>query len=261
MAETLIGGAPHGDVKICFTPDEEIGSGAGLLDLDRLGADFGFTLDGDAFGGVEYETFNAAHAKLRFFGVSVHPGSAKGVMRNAVLMAMEFIAGLPADQRPETTEGYEGYYFAESLIGTVEGAELHCLIRDHDAEKFAARKAFMQSVADGMNAKYGEGAVELTITDSYRNMREKLLPEHQELLDTAREAVRAAGGEPFSNPVAAARTAPRCPSAACRARIWAPAAATTTAVWSIACVEDMDKLRGRSCCLHREALRGKLNTL
>ena len=201
MSEKLIGGAPHGDVKICFTPDEEIGSGAGLLDLDRLGADFGFTLDGDAFGGVEYETFNAAHAKLRFFGVSVHPGSAKGVMRNAVLMAMEFIASLPADQRPETTEGYEGYYFAESLIGTVEGAELHCLIRDHDAEKFAARKAFIQSVADGMNEKYGEGAVELTITDSYRNMREKLVPEHQELLDTAREAVRAAGGEPYSNPV------------------------------------------------------------
>lgn len=201
MSEKLIGGAPHGDVKICFTPDEEIGSGAGLLDLDRLGADFGFTLDGDAFGGVEYETFNAAHAKLRFFGVSVHPGSAKGVMRNAVLMAMEFIASLPADQRPETTEGYEGYYFAESLIGTVEGAELHCLIRDHDAEKFAARKAFIQSVADGMNEKYGEGAVELTITDSYRNMREKLVPEYQELLDTAREAVRAAGGEPYSNPV------------------------------------------------------------
>lgn len=201
MSEKLIGGAPHGDVKICFTPDEEIGSGAGLLDLDRLGADFGFTLDGDAFGGVEYETFNAAHAKLRFFGVSVHPGSAKGVMRNALLMAMEFIASLPADQRPETTEGYEGYYFAESLIGTVEGAELHCLIRDHDAEKFAARKAFIQSVADGMNEKYGEGAVELTITDSYRNMREKLVPEHQELLDTAREAVRAAGGEPYSNPV------------------------------------------------------------
>jgi len=201
MSEKLIGGAPHGDVKICFTPDEEIGSGAGLLDLDRLGADFGFTLDGDAFGGVEYETFNAAHAKLRFFGVSVHPGSAKGVMRNAVLMAMEFISSLPADQRPETTEGYEGYYFAESLIGTVEGAELHCLIRDHDAEKFAARKAFIQSVADGMNEKYGEGAVELTITDSYRNMREKLVPEHQELLDTAREAVRAAGGEPYSNPV------------------------------------------------------------
>ena len=203
MAETLLKdpSIPRGDVKICFTPDEEIGSGAGLLDLDRLGADFGFTLDGDAFGGVEYETFNAAHAKLRFFGVSVHPGSAKGILRNALLMAMEFVAGLPEDQRPETTEGYEGYYFAESLIGTVEGAELHCLIRDHDKDSFARRKDFMQGLADGMNRKYGDGAVELTITDSYYNMKEKLLPEHQDLLDTAREAVRAAGGEPFSNPV------------------------------------------------------------
>lgn len=192
---------PHGDVKICFTPDEEIGSGAGLLDLKRLGAGAAYTMDGDAFGGVEYETFNAAAAKLRFFGVSVHPGSAKGVLRNALLMAIEFIAAMPESERPETTEGYEGYYFAESLIGTVEGAELHCLIRDHDRENFAARKAFLESAAAKMNEKYGDGAVELTITDSYYNMREKLLPEHKELIDAANEAVVKAGGTPFSNPV------------------------------------------------------------
>lgn len=202
MAETLIKeGLPHGTVKICFTPDEEIGGGAQLLDLERLGADFGFTLDGDEFGAVEYETFNAAAAKLRFFGVSVHPGSAKGVLRNALLMAMEFVSQLPADERPETTEGYQGYYFAESLIGTVEGAQLHCLIRDHDAEKFARRKAFVQGIADRMNEKYGDGAVELTLTDSYYNMKDKVLPEHQDIVDAAYEAVRRAGGTPVSNPI------------------------------------------------------------
>jgi tripeptide aminopeptidase len=202
FAETLInGGAPHGTIKVCFTPDEEIGSGAGLLNLERLGADFAYTLDGDEFGAVEYETFNAADAKLRFFGVSVHPGSAKGVLRNALLMAMEFVSALPENERPETTEGYEGYYFAESLIGTVEGAQLHCLIRDHDAEKFASRKAFVQGITDRMNAKYGEGSVELKLKDSYYNMKEKVLPEHRDLIDAAYEAVRRAGGTPVSNPV------------------------------------------------------------
>jgi tripeptide aminopeptidase len=192
---------PHGTVKLCFTPDEEVGSGAELLDLERLGADVAFTMDGDAFGAVEYETFNAAAAKLRFFGVGVHPGSAKGVLRNAVLMATEFIDGLPADQRPENTEGYEGYTFAESLMAAVEGAELHCLLRDHDSEKFEARKEQVRRLAAQMNAKYGPGAVELTITDSYRNMRQVLVPEHQDLIDAACAAVRAAGGEPFSAPV------------------------------------------------------------
>ncbi|MCI2057731.1 MAG: peptidase T [Oscillibacter sp.] len=203
MAERLLRDdtLPRGDLRICFTPDEEIGSGAELLDLARLGADAAYTLDGEAFGGVEYETFNAADAKLRFFGVSVHPGSAKGVLRNAVLMAAEFIDALPRDQFPETTEGYEGYFFAEGLAGTVESAELHCLIRDHDAEKFAARKAFLQELAAKMNQKYGPGAVELTLTDSYYNMREKLLPAHQDLIDAAYAAVRAAGGQPFSLPV------------------------------------------------------------
>lgn len=203
MAETLLSdkSLPHGAVKLCFTPDEEVGSGAGLLDLKRLGADAAYTVDGDVFGAVEYETFNAASVKLHFFGIGVHPGSAKGVMRNALLMATEFISGLPEDQRPETTQGYEGYYFAESLMGTVEDAQLHCLIRDHDGKKFEERKAYVRTLAEKMNKKYGAGAVELTLTDSYRNMREKLLPEHQDLIDAAYEAVRAAGGEPESNPV------------------------------------------------------------
>lgn len=203
MAETLLRdpSLPHGTIRVCFTPDEEIGGGAELLDLERLGADVAYTLDGDAFGAVEYETFNAAGAEVRFAGVSVHPGSAKGVLRNAVLLAMEFIPGLPADQRPETTEGYEGYFFAEKLTGTVEEAELHCLIRDHDAEKFAARKALLERLAAGMNEKYGAGTVTLTITDSYRNMRGQVLPAHQDLIDAACAAVRAAGGTPVSQPI------------------------------------------------------------
>ncbi|HPS75528.1 MAG TPA: peptidase T [Oscillospiraceae bacterium] len=203
FAETLLRepSLPRGTVKICFTPDEEIGSGAGLLDLERLGTDVAYTLDGDDFGAVEYETFNAAEAVAVFTGVSVHPGSAKGILKNASQMAAEFICALPTDQRPETTEGYEGYYFAERMEGGVERAEVHCLIRDHDREKFAARKAFLLGLIGEMNAKYGPGSAALTVTDSYYNMRERILPAHQELIDAACAAVRAEGGTPVSNPV------------------------------------------------------------
>lgn len=202
FAERLIANPnlPHGTVKVCFTPDEEIGSGAGLLDLARLGADFAYTMDGDAFGGVEYETFNAAEAKVAFHGVSVHPGSAKGILRNAILMAMDFVAALPASERPETTEGYEGYYFAERIVGGVEEAQVDCLIRDHDAERFEARKKFLTDTVAALNAKYGANTVDIVITDSYRNMKEKIMS-HKELIDYAYEAVRTAGGEPFSQPV------------------------------------------------------------
>jgi len=203
MAETLLRdpSLPHGTVKICFTPDEEIGSGAGLLNLKRLGADVAYTLDGDEFGAVEYETFNAADVTVSFTGVSVHPGSAKGILKNAVLMAAEFIAALPASERPETTEGHEGYYFAESVSGSVENAMVHCLIRDHDKERFARRKETVQTIAAAINEKYGAGAAVVQCKDSYYNMREKVVPDHSDMIDAAYAAVRAAGGTPSSNPI------------------------------------------------------------
>jgi len=203
MAETLLrdDSLPRGTIKLCFTPDEEIGGGAGLLDLKRLGADFGYTLDGDDFGAVEYETFNAAEATVTFTGVSVHPGSARGVLKNALLMAAEFVDALPADQRPETTEGREGYYFAEHLTAGVESASLHCLLRDHDAARLQQRKELLEAIAGLLNRKYGPGAVRTEITDSYRNMKDKVLPDHQDLIDVACQAVRAAGGTPVSLPI------------------------------------------------------------
>ncbi len=202
LAETLLkdNTLPRGTVKLCFTPDEEIGGGADLLDLTKLGADYAYTLDGDAFGAVEYETFNAATAEVSFKGISVHPGSAKNVMRNAVLMAVEFIEGMPAGERPETTELYEGYYFAEQITCTVEEAKLTCYIRDHDAVKFAERKAYLIRLAEKMNGKYGPDAVRIAVRDSYRNMKEQILPQWH-LIDTAYDAVRASGGKPFSSPV------------------------------------------------------------
>lgn len=203
MAETLLsdGTVPHGTVKVCFTPDEEIGSGAGLLDLERLGADVAFTLDGDEFGAVEYETFNAADVVATFTGVSVHPGSAKGILKNAVLMAMEFIAALPAAERPETTEGHEGYFFAESVTGEVERASVHCLIRDHDKERYARRKETLREIIASLNETYGPGAAAIQIEDSYHNMMEKVLPDHKDMIDAAYAAVRAAGGTPVTNPI------------------------------------------------------------
>lgn len=203
MAQTLLGddSIKHGTVKICFTPDEEIGSGAGLLDLKRLGADIAYTLDGDEFGAVEYETFNAADVTAAFTGVSVHPGSAKGILKNAALMAAEFICSMPKNERPENTEGHEGYFFAEGVEGGVESARVHCLIRDHDRDSFARRKETLIKLIADINARYGEGAAEISIEDSYYNMMEKVLPEHRDIVDAAYEAVRAAGGTPVSNPI------------------------------------------------------------
>ena len=191
----------HGDVKICFTPDEEIGRGADRLNLERLNADCGFTMDGDMFGGVEYETFNAAAVHVEFKGFNVHPGSAKGKLKNATLMATEFVASFPDDERPETTDGYEGYYFINRIKGDSENACIDMLIRDHDREKFEKRKDFVSETVNKIKSMYGKECCEAQIKDSYYNMKEKILPDNQFLIDAAYEAVKKAGGVPFSKPV------------------------------------------------------------
>ncbi len=190
----------HGRICIAFTPDEEVGCGADQFDVPGFGADFAYTVDGGSSGELEYENFNAASAKLVFHGVGIHPGSAKGRMRNALHLAQEFDAMLPPSARPEHTEGYEGFFHLSELSGDVVEATARYIIRDHDAAKFAAKKALMQSAAAFLCEKYGAGAVELTLKDSYYNMKEQILP-HFHLIETAKAAMERVGVAPEIIPV------------------------------------------------------------
>ena len=191
---------PHGKLCIGFTPDEEIGEGASLFDVEGFGAAYAYTVDGEDAGEISYENFNAAAAVVTVHGFSVHPGSAKNTMINAQNVAMEFHAALPAFSRPEHTEGREGFFHLTSMVGDVTTAKLGYIVRDHDAAKFAARKAQMEHIAACLNERYGEGTVELDIHDSYHNMLEKIQP-HFHLVENARKAIRSAGLEPIETPV------------------------------------------------------------
>lgn len=191
---------PHGKIRIGFTPDEEIGRGADLFDVDRFGARWAYTLDGAAFGEVDFETFNAAALAVRVSGKSIHPGAAKNKMINASVVAHEYMSMLPALERPEHTEGYEGFYHLTDMEGSIESATLRFIIRDHDAEKLAYRCEYARRAADELNRRHGEGTVSVEIKESYRNMKEMILPERH-LIDNAYSAIRSLGVEPVSNPV------------------------------------------------------------
>ena len=190
----------HGTVKLAFTPDEEIGCGADNFDVAGFGADYAYTVDGGAIGELEYENFNAASAKIVIRGKSIHPGSAKGQMVNAALVAMELHGLLPALETPYYTDGYEGFYHLTDLQGETEQAELHYIIRDHDRAKFEDRKAVMQKVCDEINCRYGTGTVELTLRDSYYNMKEKIEP-CLFLIENAKQAMEQLGIEPKVVPI------------------------------------------------------------
>ena len=166
----------HGDFRIAFNPDEEIGLGAHLFDVKRFGCDWAYTMDGGEVGEIEYENFNAASAKLQIKGVSVHPGYAKNKMVNAARIAAELVSQIPADQTPETTQDYEGFYHLTGMEGNVERATVSYIIRDHDRKKFEARKEFISKLAATLNEKYGAGTVTAEINDQYYNMREKIEP-------------------------------------------------------------------------------------
>ena len=202
MAETLSQHPEirHGRIKIAFTPDEEIGRGADLFDVEKFGADFAYTLDGSAFGEVEYETFNAASADVFITGVSIHTGYAKNKMVNASLLTMEFNAMLPERERPEHTENYEGFYHLDKIDSIVDHAKMHYLLRDHDSIKLEERKTVMIQTAAALNRKYGDNTVRIEIKDSYSNMIEQIKP-HWHLIDAACEAVLESGGVPVSKPV------------------------------------------------------------
>lgn len=191
---------PHGEIRVAFTPDEETGQGAALFDVKKFGADFAFTLDGGAIGEISYENFNAAAATVRIKGRSVHPGSAKNRMVNALQVAVEFHNSLPADERPEVTEGYEGFFHLTAFNGTVEEALINYILRDHDRPSYDQRKQLLASLAAGLDRKYGPGTVEIELRDQYFNMKERILPV-MHIIDTAAQAMRELGIEPRLEPV------------------------------------------------------------
>ena len=190
----------HATLKIGFTPDEEIGRGADRFRVKDFGADYAYTVDGGALGELEYENFNAASAEVKFHGLNIHPGSAKNKMVNAQLLAMEFQGMLPSAQRPETTEGYEGFILLTDMEGTVEEAKLFYILRDHDLQKLQENKAVMEAAAMFLNNKYGQGRVELTIKDSYFNMKKHIEP-CMYIVERAKRAMETAGITPKIVPI------------------------------------------------------------
>ena len=191
---------PHRAIAVCFTPDEEVGKGADHFDPEKFPARAAYTVDGGELGEIEYENFNAAAVTLTVEGVNIHPGSAKNKMKNAILLANQFISLLPAAEAPAHTEGYEGFYHVTDLAGNESQVVLHAIIRDHDLEKFNARKAFVERLTAYLNARWGQGTFRLEMKDSYYNMKEKIRP-HMELIENAKAAMEAVGVEPVIVPI------------------------------------------------------------
>ena len=202
LLERLIAsGEGHGPIAVCFTPDEEVGRGTADFDIERFGAAFAYTVDGGPEGEIVYENFNACSASIEIRGFNVHPGSAKDVMVNAAQVAWELNSLLPAMETPRHTEGYEGFYHLLGVAGSCERAQLRYIIRDHDSAKFAMRKEMLLHAARCLNDKYGEGTVQVTIRDQYRNMAEKIEPEHYHLVSNAVRAIEDAGVKPLMEPI------------------------------------------------------------
>ena len=200
VEELIRENAPHVPIRIGITPDEEIGRGADRFDIKGFGADFAYTADGGTLGEIEYENFNAAAATVICRGISIHPGSAKNKMINAQQVAIDFHAMLPAQERPECTEGYEGFSMLAHMEGGIEEATLHYIIRDHDRFKFEQKKSRFDMIANYLNEQYGAGTVEVKIKDSYYNMKEKILPV-MHIVERAKQAMREAGMDPTAVPI------------------------------------------------------------
>ena len=190
----------HGRICIAFTPDEEIGRGADRFDISGFGADYAYTVDGGALGELEYECFNAASCIVRVKGINIHPGAAKDQMINASLVAMEFAGMLPPWERPEHTEGYEGFYHLTGMSGNEEAAELHYILRDHDRRKLEKKKEMMSAACAVLNRRYGEETVKVELKDSYRNMKE-IMEQYPEIIDKAKKAFSENGVEPIIQPI------------------------------------------------------------
>ena len=191
----------HGKIRLAFNPDEEIGMGAHHFDVERFGCEWAYTMDGGDVGELEFENFNAASAKITIKGISVHPGYAKNKMLNASILATEFIAMLPQDERPETTEGYQGFYHLLSIQSNVEEARMSYIIRDHDRERFEDRKRIFMRCAEQLNERYGEGTAKAEVKDQYYNMKEKIDPEAMHVIDVVLHAMQAVGVAPKVKPI------------------------------------------------------------
>ncbi|WP_434643635.1 peptidase T [Thermoanaerobacterium thermosaccharolyticum] len=190
----------HGTIKVCITPDEEIGRGADKFDVKKFGADFAYTIDGGKLGELEYENFNAASAKIIIHGRNVHPGTAKGKMKNSVLIGVELASMLPLEETPENTEGYEGFYHINNFNGNVEETHLYYIIRDFDKENFENRKNYLLNLINKLNEKYGEGTVEIDLKDQYYNMRE-IIEKDMSIVEIALKAIEQAGVKPDVSPI------------------------------------------------------------
>ena len=190
----------HGDIRVAFNPDEEIGMGAHHFDVEKFGCQWAYTMDGGDLGELEFENFNAASAKIHIKGVSVHPGYAKGKMINANALAAEFAAMLPINETPETTEGYQGFYHLLGIQSNIEEARMSYIIRDHDRDTFEDRKRFIMKQADLMNEKYGEGTLECVVSDQYYNMKEKIDPQ-MHVIDLVLKAMQECGVAPKVKPI------------------------------------------------------------
>lgn len=190
----------HGEIKIGFTPDEEIGRGVDYFDVAKFGAKYAYTMDGGKIGELEFENFNAASAKIHIQGRNVHPGYAKNKMINAILIAMELNALLPVEQRPEYTQDYEGFFHVIGIKGAVEEADIQYIIRDHSMAKFKEKKRMMQEAVNFINTKFGEGTATLEMKDQYYNMREEVMP-HKQIIDIAVKAIEDAGVKPVIQPI------------------------------------------------------------
>ena len=230
--ELLKGDIPHGKVCISFTTDEEVGSGACHMDLERFGAPYAYTVDGGPEGEIQFENFNAASAEFAIHGVNVHPGEAKDIMVNSMKIAMELQSMLPEQEAPEHTEGYEGFFHLMEMNGSVEETTMSYLIREFDAEKYEARKVLMQEITASLNKKYGDGTVELNLKDSYRNMREKIEPCMQ-LIDFAVQACKDADVTPDIAPIRGGTDGARLSFVDFRVRILEPAVMDSTVPMSI----------------------------
>ncbi len=233
----------HGKIRVGFTPDEEVGAGADYFDVKLFGADYAYTVDGGKLGELEYENFNAAGAKVRSRGRSVHPGEAKDKMRNALLLAQEFQAMLPAAENPMYTCGYEGFYHLDALNGTVEEALADYIIRDHDKEKFEKKKVLFLQTGEFLNQKYGEGTFEITMKDSYYNMKE-VIEKHMHLIDNAKEAMQELGIEPVVVPIRGGTDGARLSFMGLPCPNLCTGGQNFHGKYEYACADDMEKIAG-----------------
>lgn len=243
MAEYLVQHpeVKHGKLRIGFTPDEEVGAGADYFNVELFGADYAYTVDGGALGELEYENFNAAGAKLHVYGRSVHPGDAKGKMKNAILLAQEFQSMLPTFQNPMYTEKYEGFFHLDTINGNVEEVTAEYIIRDHDKTLFEEKKQMFLSCAEFMNRKYGEGTIVVDMTDSYYNMKEILEP-HMHLIDNAAAAMKELGIEPIVTPIRGGTDGARLSFMGLPCPNLCTGGANYHGRYEYACVQSMDKI-------------------